>query len=61
MMIGFLIIHLIIGFLMAPDTRGKTLEEIEMEWYGTNKEQNPTSTTPLAADKMDETISTSPI
>ncbi len=61
MMIGFLIIHWIIGFLLAPETRGKTLDEIEMTWYGTNKEHNPTSTTPLAIDKVDETISPSPV
>ncbi|CAF3533757.1 unnamed protein product [Rotaria sp. Silwood1] len=61
MMIGFLIIHLIIGFLLAPDTRGKTLHEIEMAWYGTKKEHNPTPTTPLATDKVDETTSPSPV
>jgi hypothetical protein len=61
MMIGFLIIHWIIGFLLAPETRGKTLDEIEMTWYGTNKEHNPTSTTLLAIDKVDETISPSPV
>ncbi|CAF3910393.1 unnamed protein product [Rotaria sp. Silwood1] len=61
MMIGFLIIHLIIGFLLAPDTRGKTLHEIEMAWYGTKKEHNPTPTTPLATDKVDETTTPSSV
>ena len=33
-MIGALVIALVVGFLGAPDTRGKTLEEIEEERYG---------------------------
>lgn len=33
-MIGFLIVHMIIGLIMAPETRGKTLEEIQEERYG---------------------------
>ncbi len=33
-MITFLAIHLIIGIAMAPNTRGKTLQEIEKERYG---------------------------
>lgn len=33
-MIGFLIVHMLIGVLMAPETRGKTLEEIQEERYG---------------------------
>lgn len=33
-MMAFLIIHLVIGVLMAPNTRGKTLTEIEEERYG---------------------------
>lgn len=33
-MIAFLGIHLVIGVSMVPDTRGKTLEQIERERYG---------------------------
>ncbi|MEK4667847.1 MFS transporter [Niallia sp. FSL R7-0271] len=33
-MIAFLAIHMIIGIILAPDTRGKTLQEIEKERYG---------------------------
>ncbi|AQY52358.1 D-chiro-inositol transport protein IolF [Listeria weihenstephanensis FSL R9-0317] len=33
-MIAFLVIHLIIGLILAPETRGKTLKEIEEERYG---------------------------
>lgn len=33
-MIVFLIIHAIIGIVMAPNTQGKTLQEIEKERYG---------------------------
>ncbi|KAB8128076.1 MFS transporter [Gracilibacillus oryzae] len=33
-MIIFLVIHLVIGVAMTPDTRGKTLEQIEEERYG---------------------------
>ena len=33
-MIGFLVIHAIIGIVMAPDTQGKSLTEIEKERYG---------------------------
>jgi hypothetical protein len=54
-MIGFLIIYLIVGFFMAPDTRGKTLDEIEMGWYGTKTEENPFVTDPLIADEPPET------
>ena len=32
-MIGFLLIAAIIGFIMAPETRGKSLKEIEKERY----------------------------
>ena len=32
-MIGFLIIHAIIGIIMAPLTQGKSLKEIEQERY----------------------------
>ena len=35
-MIGALVIALVVGFLGAPDTRGKTLEEIEEERFGTS-------------------------
>lgn len=34
-MIGALVLALVIGFLGAPDTRGKSLDEIEQERYGT--------------------------
>ncbi|WP_085522996.1 MFS transporter [Tuberibacillus sp. Marseille-P3662] len=33
-MIGFLVVHCIIGILLAPNTQGKTLEEIEDERFG---------------------------
>ncbi len=33
-MMAFLVIHLIIGIVLAPNTRGKTLTEIEEERYG---------------------------
>lgn len=33
-LIVFLVIQLIIGFIYAPETRGKTIEEIEKERYG---------------------------
>jgi len=33
-MIVFLVIHMVIGVLMAPHTRGKTLQQIEKERYG---------------------------
>lgn len=33
-MITFLVIHMVIGILYAPDTSGKTLEQIEKERYG---------------------------
>lgn len=33
-MITFLAIHLIIGFVLAPNTQGKTLKQIEEERYG---------------------------
>lgn len=33
-MIGFLIIHMVIGVALTPKTRGKTLEQIEEERYG---------------------------
>ncbi|MFC4403027.1 MFS transporter [Gracilibacillus xinjiangensis] len=33
-MIIFLVIHLVIGIAMTPNTRGKTLEQIEEERYG---------------------------
>jgi len=33
-MVVFLVIHVIIGFIMAPDTQGKSLKEIETERYG---------------------------
>lgn len=32
-MIGFLVIAAIIGLVMAPETRGKSLKEIEKERY----------------------------
>ncbi|MDM5224077.1 MFS transporter [Peribacillus sp. NJ11] len=33
-MIAFLIIHLVIGLTMSPETRGKSLKEIQKERYG---------------------------
>lgn len=33
-MIGFLVLHFIIGVLMAPETRGKSLKNIQQERYG---------------------------
>ena len=33
-MIGFLLVALVIGVIGAPDTRGKSLEQIEEERYG---------------------------
>lgn len=33
-MIAFLVIHMVIGVAMAPQTRGKTLQQIEEERYG---------------------------
>lgn len=41
-MIIFLAIHLIIGIAMAPNTRGKTLQEIEKERYGDLKQEGYT-------------------
>ncbi|SDD55182.1 MFS transporter, SP family, inositol transporter [Terribacillus halophilus] len=34
-MIGFLLIAAVVGLVMAPETRGKSLEEIQEERYGT--------------------------
>ena len=34
LMIAFLVISLLIGVIGAPNTRGKTLEEIERDRYG---------------------------
>jgi len=33
-MIIFLVIHLVIGIVLAPKTQGKTLQQIEKERYG---------------------------
>ncbi|WP_461214598.1 MFS transporter [Lacticaseibacillus sp. GG6-2] len=33
-LIAFLVIQLVIGFVYAPETRGKTIEQIEKERYG---------------------------
>ncbi len=33
-MIAFLAIHMVIGIILAPETRGKTLQQIERERYG---------------------------
>ena len=33
-MIGLLVAAMLIGVIWAPDTRGKTLEQIEVERYG---------------------------
>lgn len=38
-MIIFLVIHMVIGVAMAPNTRGKTLQEIEEERYGDIKSE----------------------
>ncbi|NYI71238.1 inositol transporter-like SP family MFS transporter [Naumannella cuiyingiana] len=37
-MIALLVVALLIGVLFAPDTRGKSLEQIELERYGENLE-----------------------
>ncbi len=37
-MIGLLIIHMIVGLVLAPETRGKSLEEIQAERYGTQED-----------------------
>ena len=34
LMIGFLLVALVVGVIGAPDTRGKSLEQIEEERYG---------------------------
>ncbi|HEY4537056.1 MAG TPA: MFS transporter [Erysipelothrix sp.] len=34
LMLTFLVIHVVIGITLAPNTQGKTLEEIELERYG---------------------------
>lgn len=33
-MIAFLVISLVIGLIMSPETRGRTLESIQEERYG---------------------------
>lgn len=38
-MIAFLAIHMVIGIILAPETRGKTLQQIERERYGEVLEQ----------------------
>lgn len=38
-MIGFLVVHMIVGLVMAPETRNKSLEEIQIERYGTTQEE----------------------
>ncbi|MFP7477244.1 MFS transporter [Terribacillus saccharophilus] len=38
-MIGFLVIAAIVGLIMAPETRGKSLEEIQEERYGSAVER----------------------
>ncbi|MGZ7443281.1 MFS transporter [Paenibacillus sp. TH7-28] len=40
-MIGFLIIAAVIGVIMAPETRGKTLEQIQEEVYGRDFVNHP--------------------
>ncbi|GEK59623.1 MFS transporter [Marinococcus halophilus] len=37
-MIGFLVLHMIVGLTLAPETRNKSLEEIQIERYGTTEE-----------------------
>ncbi|MDQ0298115.1 inositol transporter-like SP family MFS transporter [Salibacterium salarium] len=39
-MIGFLVIHMAVGLTLAPETRGKSLEEIQDERYGTPETTN---------------------
>lgn len=38
-MIGFLVIAAVVGLIMAPETRGKSLEEIQEERYGSVTER----------------------
>lgn len=38
-MIGFLVIAAVVGLIMAPETRGKSLEEIQEERYGSVEER----------------------
>lgn len=38
-MIGFLVIAAVVGLIMAPETRGKSLEEIQEERYGSAEER----------------------
>ncbi|PAE17055.1 MFS transporter [Virgibacillus sp. 7505] len=38
-MIGFLVIAAVVGLIMAPETRGKSLEEIQEELYGSVEER----------------------
>ncbi|MDU5948565.1 MAG: MFS transporter, partial [Paenibacillus macerans] len=40
-MIGFLVIAAVIGVVMAPETRGKTLEQIQEEVYGRDFVSHP--------------------
>lgn len=40
-MIGFLVIAAVIGVIMAPETRGKTLEQIQEEVYGRDFVNHP--------------------
>lgn len=37
-MIGFLVVHMVVGLTLAPETRNKSLEEIQIERYGTTEE-----------------------
>ncbi|WP_175073280.1 MFS transporter [Terribacillus sp. AE2B 122] len=39
-MIGFLVIAAVIGLIMAPETRGKSLEEIQEDRYGRAEERH---------------------
>ncbi|MGA9467148.1 MAG: MFS transporter [Exiguobacterium marinum] len=40
-MIAFLVLHMVIGVLLAPETRGKSLAEIQAERYGDEEEKVP--------------------
>ena len=44
-MIGALVAAMIIGIVWAPDTRGKSLEQIEQERYGEPAKQRAEQTT----------------
>jgi inositol transporter-like SP family MFS transporter len=47
LLIGLLTVALVIGAVWAPETRGKTLQQIEIERYG--KLESPTAQTEVPA------------